>query len=197
MCESDQIYLNFTVEYCVLGKKKKKKEYIFWRRSLPVCGISRVVPVYFNCCDIIVSLFGINLVTLGMTGSLKNQQRQKERQKSTDSSPGTKTHIEDQSLGLRFTRKETVVWQDNPLSFINCSLLHTHTHTQTHAQCLNIMCQGIEPCLLVYLYCFSGIHVSVSHENKNHPTKTENSRIQNYSDLWCMLGYLQYIQCTV
>lgn len=74
-----------------------------------MCGISRVVPVYFNCCDIIVSLFGINLVSLDMTGSQKNQERQKERQKTTDSSRGTKTHIWDPSLGLCFTRKETVM----------------------------------------------------------------------------------------
>lgn len=62
-------------------------------RSLPVCGISRVVPVYFNCCNIIVSLLGFNLVSFDIIGSQKNQKRQK----TTYFSPGTKTHIWDQS----------------------------------------------------------------------------------------------------
>ena len=115
---------------------------------LPACVIPRVIPVYLNSSDVIVSLLRLRLVCFDIVDSQKNQ----DGQETMGSSPGTEPHIWDQSYrwdGSVLQVKK--LWSDREVrSVLYLSLTHTHTHIP-HTR-LNIMSQGNELCLGTFFF---------------------------------------------
>lgn len=60
---------------------------------LPNSTILRILPVYFNSGDVVVSLLGL------MPVRFDRKDSQKEKQEMPSSNPGTEPHIWDQSSG--------------------------------------------------------------------------------------------------